>query len=124
MSAIQTGTRSGRRVSPYVVLLIAIWTVIMTARLYPHFDRTLRVDGRVTTVDGYIADRCDARLGPESASCLATARDKARTQLRREQARTVLIIAAPGVLYLLYLAPVALADARRRRAAKQNKDTR
>lgn len=124
MSAIQTGTRSGRRVSPYVMLLIAVWTAIMTARLYPQFDRTLRIDGRLTTVDDYVADRCDARLGPEAANCLATAHDKARTQLRREQARTVLIIAAPGVLYLLYLAPAALTDARRRRAAKRSKDTR
>ncbi|HEV2162877.1 MAG TPA: hypothetical protein VGR52_11690 [Stellaceae bacterium] len=124
MSATPTGIRSGRRLSPYVVLLIAVWTAIMTARLYPQFDRTLRIDGRITTVDDYIADRCDARLGPEVANCLATAHDKARTQLRREQARTVLIIAAPGVLYLLYLAPAALAGARRRRAAKRNKDTR
>lgn len=124
MSAIQTGTQSGRRVSPYVVLLIAVWTAIMTARLYPQFDRTLRIDGRITTVDDYIADRCGARLGPEAATCLATAHDKARTQLRREQARTVLIIAVPGVLYLLYLAPAALAGARRRRAAERNKDTR
>ncbi|MGH6994860.1 MAG: hypothetical protein ACREES_04125 [Stellaceae bacterium] len=124
MSAIQTGTRGGRRVSPYVVLLIVVWTAVMAARLYPQFDRTLRIDGRITPVDDYIADRCDARLGPESANCLATAHDKARTQLRREQARTVLIIVAPGVLYLLYLAPMALADARRRRAAKRNRDTR
>lgn len=124
MSAIQTGTQSGRRVSPHVVLLIAVWTAIMTTRLYPQFDRTLRIDGRITTVDDYIADRCGARLGPEATTCLATAHDKARTQLRREQARTVLIIAVPGVLYLLYLAPVALAGARRRRAAERSKDTR
>lgn len=124
MTAIQTGTRRRRRVSPYVVLLIAVWTAIMTARLSPQFDRTLRIDGRISTVDDYIAGRCDARLGPEAANCLATAHDKARTQLRREQARTVLIIVAPGVLYLLYLAPAALAVARRRRTVKRNKGTR
>jgi len=124
MSAIQSGTRGQRRVSPYVVLLIAAWTAIMAARLSPQFERALRIDGRITTVDDYIADRCDARLGPEAANCLATAHDKARTQLRREQARTVLIIVAPGMLYLLYLAPAALTAARRRRAAKRNKDTR
>ena len=125
MTAIQTGTRRRRRVSPYVVLLIAAWTAIMAVRLSPQFDRTLRIDGRITTVDDYIADRCDARLGPEAVNCLATAHDKARTQLRREQARTVLIIVAPGVLYLLYLAPAALAVARRRRTVKRkNKGTR
>jgi len=124
MSAAQTGTQGRRRVSPYVVLLIAAWTAVMTARLYPQFDSALRIGGRITTVDDYIADRCGARLGPEAATCLATAHAKARTQLRREQARTVLIIVAPGVLYLLYLAPAALADARRRHAAKRNKGTR
>lgn len=124
MSAIQTGTRRGRRISPYVVLLIAAWMAAMAARLFPQFDTALRVDGRITTVDDYVADRCGTRLGPEANSCLATAHDKARTQLRREQARTVLIIVAPGVLYLLYLAPAALVDARRRRAVKRNKDTR
>jgi len=124
MSAIQTETRGRQRISPYVVLLIAAWTIIMIARLCPRFDSTLRIDGHITTVDDYIADRCDARLGPEAANCLATAHAKARTQLRREQARTVLIIVAPGVLYLLYLAPAALADVRRWRSAERNKDKR
>ena len=124
MSAIQTGTSRRRRISPYVVLLITAWMAVMTARLYPQFDTALRIDGRITTVDDYVADRCGTRLGPEATSCLATAHHKAQTQLRREQVRTVLIIVAPGVLYLLYLALAALADTRFRRTAKRNKDTR
>lgn len=124
MSAAQSGALRRRRISPYVALLIAAWMAAMAARLYPQFDTALRIDGRITTIDDYIADRCGARLGPEAASCLVTAHHKARTQLRREQARTALIIVAPGVLYLLSLTPAALVDARRRRAAKRNKDTR
>lgn len=123
MNATQTGTRRRWRISPYVALLIAAWMAAMAARLFPQFDTALRIDGRITTVDDYVADRCGARLGPEATSCLATAHHKARTQLRREQARTVLIIVAPGVLYLLYLTPAALVDARRRRTVKRNKDT-
>lgn len=124
MSAIRTGTRRQRRISSYVVLLIAVWMTTMAIRLIPQFGTVLRIDGRTTTIDDYIADRCGARLGPDAANCLAVAHDKARTQLRREQARTVLIIVAPGVLYLLCLAPAAVADARRRRTAKRNRDTR
>src|SRR5579883_2581582 len=116
MSATQAGTRRRRRISLYVALLIAAWMAVMAARLFLQFDTALRVDGRITTVDDYIADRCGTRLGPDAASCLATAHDKARMQLRREQARTVLIIVAPGVLYLLYLAPAALVGVRRRHA--------
>ncbi|MDE1967412.1 MAG: hypothetical protein KGI92_00765 [Alphaproteobacteria bacterium] len=96
----------------------------MTARLYPQFDTALRIDGRITTVDDYVADRCSTRLGPDAASCLVAARRKAQTQLRREQARTALIIVAPAVLYSLYLPLAAVADARRRRAARRNQDGR
>ena len=124
MSATQTGTRRQRRVSPYVVLLIVVWMAAMAIRLIPQFMTALRIDGHITTIDNYIADRCGTRLGPDAASCLATAHDKARTQLRREQARTALIIVAPGVLYLLCLAPAAVADTRRRRAAKRSRDAR
>lgn len=124
MNAVQTRMRRRRRLSLYVMLLIAAWTIIMAARLYPQFDTALRIDGRITTIDDYIADRCGARLGPEAAACLASAHRKARTQLWREQARMALIVVAPGVLYLLYLAPAAWVDAHRRRAAKRNKGTR
>ncbi|MBU6506244.1 MAG: hypothetical protein KGL22_00075 [Alphaproteobacteria bacterium] len=124
MNAAQPGAPGGWRVSPYVVLLIAAWTVAMTARLYPQFDTALRIDGRITTVDDYVADRCSTRLGPDAASCLVAARRKAQTQLRREQARTALIIVAPAVLYSLYLPLAAVADARRRRAARRNQDGR
>lgn len=124
MNAAQPGAPGGWRVSPYVVLLIAVWTVAMTARLYPQFDTALRIDGRITTVDDYVADRCSTRLGPDAASCLAAAHRKAQTRLRREQARTALIIVAPAVLYSLYLPLVAVAAARRRRAAGRNQDER
>ena len=124
MTAIQPGTPHRRRISPYVVLLIAAWMAAIAAQLIPQFDAALRIGGRITTVDDYVADRCGARLGPDATNSLATAHHKARTQLRREQARTALIIVAPGVLYFLYLAPAALVEARRQRAAKRNKDTR
>jgi len=124
MNTAKPGAPGAWRVSPYIVLLIAAWTVALTARLYPQFDTALHIDGRITTVDDYVADRCNTRLGPDAATCLATARRKAQTQLRREQARTVLIIVVPAMLYSLYLPLAAMADARRRRAVRRNQDGR
>ncbi|HYL31864.1 MAG TPA: hypothetical protein VEU53_01785 [Stellaceae bacterium] len=124
MNAAQSRIPHGRRLSAYIVLLIAVWTLVMGARLLPQFNAALRIDGRITTVDDYIADRCGARLGPEATTCLATARRKAETQLRREQARSVLIIVAPAVLYSLYLALATLSGTSRRRASSRIKDTR
>ncbi|MGH7015036.1 MAG: hypothetical protein ACREEL_12930 [Stellaceae bacterium] len=121
MTAAKPAAPRRRRASVYVVLLIAAWTAAITARLAPQFDTALRIDGRVTTVDDYIADRCGERLGPAAESCLAAAHRKAQIQLRREQARTVLMIVAPAVLYSIYLLLAGVADARRRRAAKQLK---
>lgn len=117
MTAMDTGTPRRGRPSAYVTLLIAAWAVAMTARLYPQFNTAVRIDGRLTTIDDYIADRCGAQLGPAGEICLATARSKARVLLHQEQARSLLIIVAPAVLYLLYLPFARLAAVRRRRAA-------
>lgn len=103
-----------RGASVYVVLLIAIWTAVMAARLYPQFDTAVRIGGRVTTVDEYLADRCGERVGPAAETCLTAAQHKARIQLRREQAKSVLIVIAPAVLYLIYIAFAAAAASRRR----------
>jgi len=123
MNAAQSRPPHRRRLSAYIVLLIAVWTLAMGARLLPQFNTALRIDGRVTTVDDYIADRCGARLGPEAATCLVTAHRKAGTQLRLEQSRSVLIIVAPAVLYSLYLALATLSGTTRRRASSRIKDT-
>lgn len=122
MSVGKAGAPHHVRASPYVVLIIALWTAAMTVRLYPQFETAVRINGRVTTVDEYIADRCSARLGPAAEACLAAAHRKAQIQLRREQAKTVLIIVAPAVLYLVYLSLAGVVDAFRLRAAKQRKD--
>ena len=121
MTAARADAPRRGRASPYVVLLIGIWTAVMAARLYPQFDMAIRIDGRVTTVNEYIADRCGARLGPAAETCLAAARRKARIQLRREQAKSILIVVAPAVLYLVYLAFAAAAGSRRRHAEAPRK---
>jgi len=117
------GTDASRhgRLARYVVLLILAWMAVLTVRLYPQFEIAVRVGGRVMTVDEYIADRCGTRLGPAAETCLADARRKAGVQLRREQAKSVLIVVAPAVLYLLYLPLARAIAARQPRAAKRLK---
>jgi len=68
MSASLSRPPRSRRFSAYIVLLIAVWTLAMGLRLLPQFDTALRIDGRITTVDDYIADRCGARLGPDAVT--------------------------------------------------------
>ncbi|MDE2230119.1 MAG: hypothetical protein KGL11_13910 [Alphaproteobacteria bacterium] len=121
MTAAPAGMPQRRRASPYIALLIAIWMAATMVRLYPRFETALRVGGRVTTVDDYVDDSCSARHGPAVEACHAAAHRKARILLRREQAKSALIVVAPAMLYLLYLplAGAAMAAARRLRAAKQ-----
>ncbi|GEM_PF-6046789 len=110
--------RRGRH-STYVLLLIVVWTIAMAARLYPQFGTAVRIDGHLISVEDYIAERCGARLGPDAAACLVAAHRKAQVQLHREQARSVLIIAGPAVLYFLYAALAGLAAAIRRRRTRR-----
>ena len=116
MMPARVDARHRGRPSPYVVLLIGIWTAVMAARLYPQFDVAVRIDGRQTTVGEYITARCGARLGLAAETCFAAAERKAHLQLRREQAKSVLMIGAPAVLYLLCLGLAAAGGLRRRNA--------
>jgi hypothetical protein len=95
--------RRGARIGAYAAVLVAIWMAAMAARLYPGFGNTLRVEGRVTTVEDYIADSCTARIGLAAETCLTEAQGEARILLRREQAKSVLLILAPAMIYFLFM---------------------
>jgi len=101
------------RFSYYLVFLVIAWMAVMTWRIYPQFKDAVRVDGRLTTVGDYIADACGERVGPAAETCLAEARETAQRLLRREQGKSVLLIEAPLLLYLLVYAPLALWRRRR-----------
>lgn len=85
------------------LIFALVWMVAVTWRLYPQFKDAVRVDGRVTTVEDYVAETCGERVGPAAATCLAEARAAAQRLLRDEQGKSILLINAPLVLYLLYL---------------------
>lgn len=108
---------SGFRLSRYFVILSAVWILAMTWRLYPQFKDTLRDDGRLVTLDTYVDDSCGQRIGPGVASCLDEARATGRRLVAREQGKSVLLIEAPLLAYLLIYVPARLAlDGWRRRA--------
>lgn len=109
------------RMPPYAALLLALWMAAMTARLYPQFKDALRVDDRLVTVSEYIEESCNERLGPAAGTCLAEAAGEAHILLRREQAKSILLILAPAVLYLIYLPLAAAARSALRRSGAKRK---
>jgi hypothetical protein len=101
------GTREERvRLSRYMVVLCAIWVIAMTWRLYPQFKDTLRIDGRVMSYADYVAESCGEAMGPAAATCLGEARSTGRRLVAREQAKSLLLIEAPLLAYLLIHLPL------------------
>jgi hypothetical protein len=96
------------RSARYFVLFAALWVIAMTWKLYPQFPDTLRVEGRVVALDDYVEDACSARVGPDAASCVVTALEDADKKLRVEQAKSLLLVQAPLILYAILYLPLRL----------------
>jgi hypothetical protein len=105
------------RTSRYVGLFVILWMVILTWRIYPQFKDAVRVDGQLTTMEDYIDGTCGERLGPAAATCLAETREEAQHLLRREQGKSILLIEAPILVYLVVYLLGALWQQRRRAAS-------
>ena len=96
--------------SPYFAVFAAIWVVGMMWRVYPQFGETLRHDGRVIAFSDYVEARCGQRIGPARTSCLEEARDTGARLVAREQGKSVLLVEAPLLGYLLGYLPLRLAS--------------
>jgi len=108
--------------SGYFVVFAALWMVAMTWRIYPQFKDTLRIDGRLTVLSDYVEESCGQRIGPGAESCLEEARTTGRRLLAQEQGKSILLIVAPVLLYLVIYLPLRLIADRiggRRRAAEE-----
>ena len=92
----------------YLALFALCWIVITTWKLYPQFKDTLRVEGHVVSFEDYLADACGERVGPQAASCRATTIEKANQLLATEQAKSLLLIEAPLLLYFAVYVPLRL----------------
>ncbi len=80
----------------------------MTWKVYPQFKDSLRVDGRVVALDDYVEDACGERVGPLATSCRATTLARGRRLVAAEQAKALLLIEAPLILYVVLYLPVRL----------------
>ena len=90
----------------YFLVLAAIWVIVMTARIYPQFGDTLRIEGRLTTLSEYVDESCTQRIGPAAASCKGEAWDTGSRLVAREQGKSVLLVEAPLLGYLLLYLPL------------------
>ncbi|HXY98672.1 MAG TPA: hypothetical protein VEI03_01640 [Stellaceae bacterium] len=106
----------GVRLSRYFIVLTALWIVAMTWRIYPQFGDALRVDGRLIGFADYVEESCGQRIGPAAASCLAEARITGRRLVASQQGKSVLLIEAPLLGYLLIYLPLGWAIRRRQPA--------
>jgi len=103
--------------SRVALALAALWMVAMTARLYPQFKDTIRVDGRLTTVAEFLRESCGQRVGPVSVTCVAESGEQAQLLLRQEQGKSVLLIVAPLIFWGLVWWPARVIRARFARGA-------
>jgi hypothetical protein len=103
--------------SRVALALAALWMVAMTARLYPQFKDTVRVDGRLTTIAQFLEDSCGQRIGPAAVTCLAESGEQAQLLLRQEQGKSVLLIMAPLLGWGLICFPARLVRVRLARRA-------
>ena len=92
--------------SRYFFILAAIWVIVMTARIYPQFGDTLRIEGRLTTLSEYVDESCTQRIGPTAAICKDEAWDTGSRLVAREQGKSVLLVEAPLLGYLLLYLPL------------------
>ncbi len=99
---------SSPALSRYFALFAAAWIVAMTWKLYPQFKDTLRVDGRVVALDQYVEDACSEKVGLEAAACPATKLPSGRRMVAAEQAKALLLIEAPLILYAVLYLPFRL----------------
>jgi hypothetical protein len=101
-------------VSPYLAVFAALWMVVLTWKVYPQFKDTVRVDGRVVTLDDYIEKTCGEKAGTEATVCRAINLERGRRLVAAEQAKMLLLVPAPLILYIVAYLPFRLATRRRR----------
>jgi hypothetical protein len=92
-------------ISRFFLLFAAVWMAALTWKVYPQFKDTLRVDGRVVTLDDYIEAACSERVGPFATVCRATSLEHGRRLVAAEQAKMLLLVQAPLIAYVVVYLP-------------------
>ena len=92
-------------ISRYVALFAAAVVLALTWKVYPLFKDTLRSDGRVLSLDDYVAEACGERVGPLATSCREATLEHGRRLVAGQQAKALLIVEAPLIAYLVIYLP-------------------
>ena len=99
---------SAPSLSRYFTVVAAAWIAVMTWKLYPLFKDTIRVDGRVVALDQYVEDACGEKAGTEATVCRATKLESGRRMMAAEQAKALLMVEAPLIVYVALYLPIGL----------------
>lgn len=118
------GRSSDLRLFWYFLLFAVVWVIVMTVRIYPQFGDMLRIEGRLTTLSEYVDETCAQRIGPAAASCRQEASDTGGRLVAREQGKSVLLVEAPLLGYLLVYLPLRRAINRVKKGAPQERGGR
>ena len=94
--------------SRYFVLFATLWIVAWSWKLYPQFRDQLRIEGRVLSLEQYVEETCAERAGPLATSCRATTLEQGRRLVISEQAKSLLLLQAPLLLYGFVYLPLRL----------------
>jgi hypothetical protein len=100
--------RTAPQLSRYFIALAMIWVIAMTWRIYPQFGDALRIEGRVMTLSDYVGESCAQRIGPAATSCDEEALETGRRLVARQQGKSVLLVEAPLLGYLLVYLPLRM----------------
>lgn len=106
-------------ISRYFALFAAAVVLVTTWRVYPLFKDTVRVEGRVLSLDEYVADTCGERAGPLATSCRAATLEHGRRLVASQQAKALLLVEAPLLVYILIYLPYRMVAAGLRRSRQQ-----
>ena len=106
-------------VSRFFLLVAAVWMAALTWKVYPQFKDTLRVDGRVVTLDDYIEAACGERVGSFATVCRATSLEHGRRLVAAEQAKILLLVQAPLIVYAVVYLPFSWLTRRGKRPQKE-----
>ena len=106
-------------ISRYFALFAAAVILATTWKVYPLFKDTVRVEGRVLSLDEYVADTCGERVGPLATSCREATLEHGRRLVASQQAKALLLVEAPLLIYVLIYLPYRAAADRLRRSRRQ-----
>jgi len=106
-------------ISRYFALFGAAVILATTWKVYPLFKDTVRVEGRVLSLDEYVADTCGERVGPLATSCREATLEHGRRLVASQQAKALLLVEAPLLLFVLVYLPYRAVAARLRRTRQQ-----